>query len=407
MKIQSLSLEGLHGKHNSFTLNFKDDLNILSGKNGAGKTTILKLIWYFISGNLEKALIEIPFKKATLETNIYTLSVTVQDDQDIPFETSFIYKDKSNIEIEPDIAAIDINSINQHSRHIITKYISNSYFFPTFRVIEGGFSTEKYDIKHELFQHLLMNNSQKTPDTIDLVNDFKILSNKLSNKGHRFITSVSSSYINELLISKYAEIMSLTQPLQAEGRLLSETFFEKLNYQSGETLSNDKLARLNDLQKDLDLIKEKVDSIKKPLKRFHDSMKFFLKDYEFHFSKKVQFSDNRIEKKVKDNKLKTLLGMNLPEKLFDISILSSGEKQILTLISYNSFFDNTIFFIDEPENSLHADWQRILFRILMKQNPTNQFIISTHSPFIYSKYPDNEICIHPQFKRGNEKVDHE
>ncbi|EPK0554834.1 AAA family ATPase, partial [Acinetobacter baumannii] len=96
------------------------------------------------------------------------------------------------------------------------------------------------------------------------------------------------------------------------------------------------------------------------------------------------------------------LGIDLRQKFQDLNVLSSGEKQILTLISYNSFFDNTIFFIDEPEISLHADWQRILFRILMKQNPTNQFIISTHSPFIYSKYPDKELCIDPKSDRGNE-----
>lgn len=405
MKIQSIYIEGLHSKREPFSLHFNDDLNIISGKNGAGKTTILKLIWYFISGNLEKALIEVPFKKATLETDVYTLSVIVNDDQDYPYETFFTYKDKTSLSEE--ISNIDVDSINQHTKHIITKYISSSYFFPTFRMIEGGFSTEKYDIKHELFQHLLINNSQKTPDTIDLVNDFRILSNKLSNKDHRFITSVSSSYINELLISKYAEIMSLTQPLQAESRLKSQTFFDGLNNKNDNSISSNALNQLNALQKDLDSIKEKIDLIKKPLKRFEDSMKFFLKNYEFHFGNKVQFSDTRFESKVRESKLKTLLGLNLPEKLFDINVLSSGEKQILTLISYNSFFDDTIFFIDEPENSLHADWQRILFRILMKQNPSNQFIITTHSPFIYSKYPDKELCVHPKFERGNEKVNHE
>lgn len=42
----------------------------------------------------------------------------------------------------------------------------------------------------------------------------------------------------------------------------------------------------------------------------------------------------------------------------------------------------------------------------MKQNPTNQFIITTQSPFIYSKYPKNDICIDPLLDRGNseEKV---
>ena len=52
---------------------------------------------------------------------------------------------------------------------------------------------------------------------------------------------------------------------------------------------------------------------------------------------------------------------------------------------------DSVIFIDEPELSLHADWQRQLFPILARQQSSNQFIVATHSPFIYSKYPDKEI----------------
>ena len=43
--------------------------------------------------------------------------------------------------------------------------------------------------------------------------------------------------------------------------------------------------------------------------------------------------------------------------------------------------------------SLHVDWQRQLFSILQNQRTSNQFIVATHSPFIYSKYPDKEILL--------------
>jgi predicted ATPase len=71
--------------------------------------------------------------------------------------------------------------------------------------------------------------------------------------------------------------------------------------------------------------------------------------------------------------------------------LSAGEKQMLSFVCYNAFSKDSIIFIDEPELSLHADWQRQLFSILQRQQSTNQFIIATHSPFIYSKYPDKEF----------------
>jgi predicted ATPase len=66
---------------------------------------------------------------------------------------------------------------------------------------------------------------------------------------------------------------------------------------------------------------------------------------------------------------------------------------MLSFIAYNAFYRDAVFFIDEPELSLHVDWQRQLFPTLMSQEASNQFIIATHSPFIYSKYPDKEILI--------------
>ena len=74
-------------------------------------------------------------------------------------------------------------------------------------------------------------------------------------------------------------------------------------------------------------------------------------------------------------------------------LLSAGEKQMLSFISYNGLFSESAIFIDEPELSLHVDWQRRLFSTLQRQQAHNQFIIATHSPFIYSKYPDKEVQI--------------
>ncbi|MCH8295763.1 ATP-binding protein, partial [Candidatus Poribacteria bacterium] len=80
--------------------------------------------------------------------------------------------------------------------------------------------------------------------------------------------------------------------------------------------------------------------------------------------------------------------------------LSSGEQQMLSFLCHNAFQKNSIIFIDEPELSLHVDWQRLLFPTLLKQGTGNQFIVATHSPFIYSKYPDKELILDPD--RGGE-----
>ena len=80
--------------------------------------------------------------------------------------------------------------------------------------------------------------------------------------------------------------------------------------------------------------------------------------------------------------------------------LSAGEKQMLSFLCYNAFLSKNVIIIDEPEISLHADWQRILFPTLLKQSRDNQFIVATHSPMIYAKYPEKELLL--STSRGDE-----
>ncbi len=64
--------------------------------------------------------------------------------------------------------------------------------------------------------------------------------------------------------------------------------------------------------------------------------------------------------------------------------LSSGEKQILVILLTTLIQDNkpAIIFMDEPEISLHFDWQKKLIQYIRALNPNVQIILATHSPAI-------------------------
>ncbi|MBO5874099.1 MAG: ATP-binding protein, partial [Rikenellaceae bacterium] len=70
----------------------------------------------------------------------------------------------------------------------------------------------------------------------------------------------------------------------------------------------------------------------------------------------------------------------------DISIspyrLSAGEKQLLYILTTVLCQDQkpTIMLMDEPEISLHFDWQKILLESILELNPNIQIIMATHSP---------------------------
>ncbi|MBR3114330.1 MAG: ATP-binding protein, partial [Bacteroidaceae bacterium] len=59
-----------------------------------------------------------------------------------------------------------------------------------------------------------------------------------------------------------------------------------------------------------------------------------------------------------------------------------GEKQML-IILLTVLLQNQqpyILLMDEPEASLHVEWQQRLVSIIRKMNPKVQIILTTHSP---------------------------
>lgn len=64
--------------------------------------------------------------------------------------------------------------------------------------------------------------------------------------------------------------------------------------------------------------------------------------------------------------------------------LSSGEKQILVILLTVLVEDNNpyVLFMDEPEVSLHVEWQKQLIDLIMELNPNVQIILTTHSPAV-------------------------
>ena len=64
--------------------------------------------------------------------------------------------------------------------------------------------------------------------------------------------------------------------------------------------------------------------------------------------------------------------------------LSSGEKQMLAILLTVLIEDNQhyVLFMDEPEVSLHVDWQQKLIDMILDLNPNVQIILTTHSPAV-------------------------
>ena len=64
--------------------------------------------------------------------------------------------------------------------------------------------------------------------------------------------------------------------------------------------------------------------------------------------------------------------------------LSSGEKQMLVILLTVLVRDDDhcVLFMDEPEASLHIEWQQKLIGMIRNLNPNVQLILTTHSPAV-------------------------
>ena len=64
--------------------------------------------------------------------------------------------------------------------------------------------------------------------------------------------------------------------------------------------------------------------------------------------------------------------------------LSSGEKQMLIILLTALTQDRHpyVLFMDEPEASLHFEWQKRLIDMVLQLNPNVQIILTTHSPAV-------------------------
>lgn len=349
--IKSISVRNLNSKLN-LDIDFNQDINLFTGKNGSSKTTLLKLIWFINGGQIFNLLTEVNFEYALLTTDKSKISV----ERDLEKGTVKLQINEGQPQT---INEVEIRQLNiRHPRFRRTlmdlQAISEpTIFFPTFRRIEGGFSTGRER----------MNPAFQSDSLREALNE---LSSILSFGNQRFVASISTEDLVILITREYARITEAINKLQ---KSQSDSIIEKISKRK----TGEKEGELLDtIQNEIHKTEEHRQEMNRPFSTLADLIQ-----------------------KIFQHKGISLSNLTIGEVGNAISSekLSAGEKQMLSFLCYNTFTRNSSIFIDEPELSLHPDWQRTLVPTLLAQGNENQFFMATHSPFIYAKYPDKEIVL--------------
>jgi predicted ATPase len=132
--------------------------------------------------------------------------------------------------------------------------------------------------------------------------------------------------------------------------------------------------RIKTIVKQIDLVEKKIERVNVPRNHFKS-----LLESMYSGNKKISFSEKDIAIEVSGK-----TPIRLPS-------LSSGEKQLFLIALEAIQSGNSSLIIDEPELSMHVDWQKKLVVALHELNPRMQLIMATHSPEIMADLPDEKV----------------
>jgi predicted ATP-dependent endonuclease of OLD family len=132
--------------------------------------------------------------------------------------------------------------------------------------------------------------------------------------------------------------------------------------------------RLQSVVDDINQTEDRIARAEEPRHQLEQLIREFISG-----GKEVLFSDREIL-------VRARRGEQIP-----LATLSSGEKQLLRILVETIMADRNSILIDEPELSMHIDWQHELLRGLQTLNPHAQVVVATHSPEIMAEVPDSRI----------------
>jgi hypothetical protein len=207
------------------------DLNVLTGKNDSGKTTLLKLLWYCLSGNVNRLVEEMTFERIIMETSSFRLEVALQSTSedskeavyrlDVSGETHVFQKQNSLGLIGLSATGLYHTPEPDHAAQLkaeISELTDSSVYFPTFRRIEGGYGAG--------VRQRQLNRGLRADALQEALSSF---SERLATGNHQFVASISTHDIAALLTSKYAEV---SRHINRQQKELAE-FITKLTYGYG------------------------------------------------------------------------------------------------------------------------------------------------------------------------------
>ncbi len=431
MKIKNFKIEKLHD-YIDYDIKFNNDVTFLYGDNGCGKTTVLNIITSIITGKIYE-LLTYKFKSITLiyssqESNsLESIYLEMNNDGEIVLT----YNDEKHI-----IETLHVRMLQEQSeieRFYFNEYkvfsdIKNKFNYIYLPLNRHGFINNELKMDFRLKRRMRIDNIEmySSDNTLNYVSflvkdSCNKINFKLSRINENFSQEILKSFLDVENIPKVSQLVHFAFELDSlEVQKLKEDytkvlktikkwdkrtenkineFFESLlsdikASEGKDGLNTDILFKVSELIKIKNIVKkaENIDKTKEvvnqPISKFISTVNKF-----------INTESNKKEICIDDG---GEIYLKTPHKShIDLYQLSSGEKQIVTFFAYLLFglqdTNQSLFIVDEPELSLHLQWQRQFVDTLLTLNPEIQLIFATHAPEIIGKHRDKAFKLIPNY----------
>lgn len=274
-------------------------------------------------------------------------------------------------------------------------------YLPTYRRVEKSTLREELGIQDDergsnfiyIDGEVIQRGFKRKPSIefglFDVEQKLKELSTKIERKSSVGYRALSASMIEDIMTDELSPpkktIMPETEDLS---RFLNRVVTKETEAKNDNLISQiiEKTKNLREVKKEKPLLVyflNKLNDIIDSTKELESTIESFVTVCNNYLkisddSKTFTFDIERLHVVVKDN---------FTKKNIKLEDLSSGEKQIISIMAHFYLDDSKrkkILLIDEPELSLSTEWQAHILEDIANSENLNQMLAITHSPFIFN-----------------------